>query len=131
MAPLIIHRKEYRTDSGGAGETRGGLGQVIEISSAINADMELLAAFDRVNYPARGRHGGSNGKNGAVRLLSGSKLAGKGTQTIKAGERLILHTPGGGGYGDPKQRDAAQVVADVANGLISEDAARTIYGHGD
>jgi N-methylhydantoinase B len=131
VAPLIIHRKEYRTDSGGAGETRGGLGQVIEISSAINADMELLAAFDRVNYPARGRHGGSNGKNGAVRLLSGSKLAGKGTQTIKAGERLILHTPGGGGYGDPKQRDAAQVVADVANGLISEDAARTIYGHGD
>ena len=131
VAPLIIHRKEYRTDSGGAGETRGGLGQVIEISSAINADMELLAAFDRVNYPARGRHGGSNGKNGAVQLLSGSKLAGKGTQTIKAGERLILHTPGGGGYGDPKQRDAAQVVADVANGLISEDAARTIYGHGD
>jgi N-methylhydantoinase B len=130
VAPLIVHRKEYLTDSGGAGETRGGLGQVIEISSAINADMELLAAFDRVNYPARGRHGGGNGNNGAVRLESGLEMAGKGTQTIKAGERLILHTPGGGGFGDPKDREAAQVAADVADGLVSEEAARSIYGQG-
>ncbi len=128
VAPLIVHRKEYRTDSAGAGATRGGLGQVIEISSAINADMELLAAFDRVTFPPRGRFGGANGENGSVRLASGQVLAGKGTQMINAGERVVLHTPGGAGYGDPKDRDPAKLAADVADGLVSAGAAKAVYG---
>jgi len=128
VAPLIVHRKEYRTDSGGAGQHRGGLGQVIEFGSAIGADIELLAAFDRVDFPARGAFGGHNGDKGLVRLASGKILAGKGTQTIPAGERVILHTPGGAGHGDPKDRDPALVAADVADGLVSAEAAKAEYG---
>jgi len=128
VAPLIVHRKEYRTDSAGAGATRGGLGQVIEITSAIDADMELLAAFERVIFPARGRMGGNNGEAGSVTLESGMKLAGKGTQMIEAGERVILHTPGGAGYGYAKNRDRSKVAADVADGLVTEEAAKTVYG---
>ncbi len=128
VAPLIVHRKEYRTDSAGAGATRGGLGQVIEISSAINADFELLATFDRCKFPARGRFGGKSGENGSTRLASGQELASKGTQMINAGERVIFHTPGGAGYGDPKDRDPAKVAADVADELISVKVAREVYG---
>ena len=130
VAPLVVHRKEYRKDSAGAGETRGGLGQVIEISSAIDADMELLAAFDRCTFPARGRFGGDNGENGSVTLASGGELASKGTQMINAGERVIIHTPGGAGFGDPKDRDPDRVAADVTDGLISEETARRVYGQG-
>ena len=130
VAPLVVHRKEYRRDSAGAGATRGGLGQVIEISSAIDADMELLAAFDRCTFPARGRFGGDNGENGSVTLASGGELASKGTQMINAGERVIIHTPGGAGFGDPKDRDPDRVAADVTDGLISEETARRVYGQG-
>ena len=120
VAPLIFHRKELRPDTGGAGEHRGGLGQVIEIESAIGADFELLSAFDRIDYPPRGRNGGGPGACGDIRLASGRRLRGKGTQTIKAGERLIIHTPGGGGFGDPAARCPKRVAKDLENGLVTQ-----------
>ena len=64
MTPLIFWRKEFRPDSGGAGRTRGGLGQIIEIESGIDEPFELLAAFDRIDHPARGRDGGGDGAAG-------------------------------------------------------------------
>ena len=54
-----------------------------------------------------------------------------GTQMIKAGERLLIHTPGGGGYGNPADRDPALVDADVARGLVSKQAAKEVYGRAD
>ena len=62
VAPLLFLKKEYSPGSAGKGKFRGGLGQVIEVTSAINEDMDLLASFDRIKYPARGRMGGENGK---------------------------------------------------------------------
>ena len=128
VAPLLFRRKEFRPDSGGAGRHRGGLGQVIEVESAIGADMELLAAFDRIDHPARGRQGGGSGAAGAVFLADGERLRGKGTQPIQAGARLMVHTPGGAGHGDPKMRDPASVAADLRAGLITEETARSVYG---
>ena len=90
VAPLIFRRKEYRPDSAGPGQHRGGVGQVIEIESAVGADFELLAAFDRIRYPPRGRQGGGEGKRGRVFLASGTELQGKGTQTVKAGDLAAL-----------------------------------------
>jgi N-methylhydantoinase B len=119
LCPLIFHKKELRPDSGGAGRYRGGHGQRIEISSAINADFELLAAFDRIKHPPRGRDGGSPGDRGSVALASGKVMAGKGVQIVPAGERLIIETPGGGGHGDPEARADKAVVDDLANGLIT------------
>ncbi len=127
VAPLVFWRKELRIDSAGAGEHRGGLGQVLEIESAIDADFELLAAFDRIEHPARGRQGGSSGSPGAVYLASGERLRGKGTQTIPAGARLVIHTPGGGGLGDPRARDPNKLRADIASDLVSPEAAGKDY----
>ncbi len=119
LCPLIFHTKELRTDSGGAGCFRGGLGQHLEISSAIEEDFELLAAFDRIEHPARGREGGSPGDCGYVGLASGKTMAGKGVQIVPAGERLVIKTPGGGGHGDPNSRDNTALKDDIAKGLVS------------
>ncbi len=121
---MVFWRKEMRPDSGGHGRWRGGLGQVIEIESAIGKDFELLASFDRVIHPSRGRYGDRSG----VRIASGAVLNGKGTQRIAAGERLVLHTPGGAGFGDPHERDPAAVAADVAAGRISPETAKAVHG---
>lgn len=131
VAPLIFWRKEYRPDSAGPGRQRGGLGQVLEIESAIGVDFEILAAFDRIDHPARGRDGGGAGEHGAVFLASGRRMAGKGTQTVAAGERLVIHTPGGGGLGDPVDRDRGRVESDVRDGLVSKSAAEKGYRFGN
>ncbi|MBI1779295.1 MAG: hydantoinase B/oxoprolinase family protein [Proteobacteria bacterium] len=126
--PLLFWRKELRPDSGGAGRTRGGHGQVMEIAHKDGLEFELLAAFDRIDHPPRGRDGGSNGRAGAVSLASGAKLKGKGTQTVPAGDRLLITTPGGAGLGDPRQRAKDLVAADRRDGLVSKKAATNDYG---
>ncbi|MGB7300307.1 MAG: hydantoinase B/oxoprolinase family protein, partial [Burkholderiaceae bacterium] len=92
ITPLIFWRKQFRPGSGGGGKTRGGLGQEIEVQSRIGASFELLAAYDRIDHPARGRDGGQAGSAGSVRLRSGVTLKGKGFLTVPAGDRLIVHT---------------------------------------
>ncbi len=118
ILPLIFWRKEFRPGSGGAGRQRGGLGQVMEIASRIGQPFELLAAFDRIKFPPRGALGGENGGAGGARLSGGEVLAGKGTQPIGADQRLILETPGGGGFGSPDERDAGLVERDRREGLV-------------
>jgi N-methylhydantoinase B len=78
--------------------------------------------------PARGRDGGRDGATGRVHLASGAELRAKGRQSVPAGERLVLEMPGGGGYGDPRERAPARVARDVRNGLVSRDAALRDYG---
>jgi N-methylhydantoinase B len=127
--PLIFWRKELRPDSGGAGRTRGGLGQSIEIECGIGTPFEILAAFDRIDHPPRGRDGGHDGAAGYVGLSSGAKLRGKGFQEIPVGDRLVALTPGGGGIGDPQQRARERVADDIANELVSATAARETYSY--
>jgi len=130
IAPVVIWCKEYRVDSGGPGRRRGGLGQVMEIGSTENAPFSVYAMFERIDHPARGRDGGHDGAPGRVSLASGRVLRGKGQQTVPPGERLRLELPGGGGFGDPRERDPKEVAADVRNGLVSVETAERIYGHG-
>jgi N-methylhydantoinase B len=128
LAPVVIWRKEYTTDSGGPGRFRGGTGQVMEITHVDKAPFAVGAMFDRVIHPARGRSGGANGGKGAFYLKNGQKLRGKGRQTVPPGETVVMAMPGGGGYGDPFERDPERVAADVLNGLVSLEAARRDYG---
>lgn len=128
ISPLIVWRKEYRQDSGGAGAYRGGLGQVMELSLLEDAPFAFSALFDRIDHPPRGRNGGTDGAGGTISLKSGMPLSGKGTQTIPSGERLVIEMPGGGGLGEAKTRNPAAVAADVRAGLISADAAKHQYG---
>ena len=102
IAPILYRRKEYRLGSGGDGRYRGGDGQIIEIEHAEGAPFAVFALFDRIEHPARGRHGGGDGAPGRVGLASGAPLKGKGKQIVPAGDRLILELPGGGGLGKPK-----------------------------
>ena len=119
VGPIIVWRKEIRPGSGGAGRFRGGLGQVIEIGPADGYLFEFSAMFDRVDNPARGRAGGSDGARGAVRLDDGTPFGSKGKQTVPAGRRLILELPGGGGFGDPAERDPAAAANDLAQGYVT------------
>ncbi len=100
-SPLVIWRKEYRPDSGGQGRFRGGDGQIIEIGHIEGAAFEVSKMFDRLQHPARGRHGGGDGAPGKVYLDTGEALRGKGREEVPAGTRIIFETPGGGGIGEP------------------------------
>jgi N-methylhydantoinase B len=128
IAPIVVWKKEYRTDSGGPGTYRGGTGQVMEISSSEQAPFAICATFDRILNPPRGRAGGGDGKTGNLFLASGARLRGKGTQAVPSGDRLMLEMPGGAGYGDPLVRDTAAVALDVRDGIVSRQAAEADYG---
>jgi len=118
IGPIIVWRKEIRENSGGAGKQRGGLGQVMEIGPADGYLFEFSAMFDRIANPARGRAGGGDGAPGRVYLDDGTEFAGKGKQTVPADRRLILELPGGGGFGDPADRDPDDVENDRAQGYV-------------
>ena len=105
IAPLIFTRKELLPGSGGRGRWRGGDGQAIEIAHAEGRPFAVLALFDRIHHPARGRAGGGPGAAGSIRLASGARLKGKGRQIVPAGDRLILELPAGGGLGRAEERE--------------------------
>src|SRR5262250_684639 len=123
ISPVLFRRREFREGSGGAGEFRGGLGQVIEIGGADGLPVSLLCNFERVKNPARGRRGGQHGAAGQVALLSGRPIRPKGRQTVPPGDFLRLELPGGGGHGAPRGRDPEAVAADVADGLVARERA--------
>ncbi len=126
-APIVIWRKEYRTDSGGAGRLRGGLGQTLEFAHAQGRAFAVSKMFDRIRHPARGRDGGAAGATGAVRLSDGTPLKGMGREIIPAGVRLVVETPGGAGIGDAGERARDLVEHDLRQGFISEAAAEKTY----
>ncbi|MEQ8483216.1 MAG: hydantoinase B/oxoprolinase family protein [Pseudomonadales bacterium] len=127
-SPLVFWRREYRTDSGGAGEHRGGLGQVIEVAHRHGAPFVVSKMFDRVQHAARGRQGGGDGACGRVYLDDGTALRGKGRDEVPAGAVLVMETPGGGGMGERSRRDVERIRSDLEAGLISPEAARSDYG---
>ncbi|WP_305983720.1 hydantoinase B/oxoprolinase family protein [Roseibium sp. MMSF_3544] len=129
VGPITVWRKDLREGSGGAGETRGGLGQVIEIEARAGYDFWFNAMFDRVDNPARGRDGGRPGAAGRVELTDGTPLKSKGRQKVRNGQRLRLSLPGGGGFGDPEKRDRSQVAADIEAGVVSPSRAAKDYGY--
>ena len=127
VAPIVFWTKELRPDSGGAGRTRGGTGQIMEIGAKGDLEFAVNAIFDRIANAPKGREGGLDGAPGVVALKGGNTLRTKGFQVIPDGDRLILKLPGGAGMGDPTMRDPASVARDVRDGLVSAANARTLY----
>ena len=129
VAPVLFSRRELRQDSGGAGQYRGGLGQFIELQSAVDEDFLVFLSVERVLNPAKGRHGGQAGAAGRIRIgKDGDDLPSKGEVRVKAGETLFFETPGGGGFGPPQDRSADNLQRDLKDGLISQTGAAAYRG---
>ncbi len=129
LTPLVQRRRELRTDSGGAGEYRGGLGQVVQVCRRGEHGWTVNANIDRIEHPAAGALGGLPGACGEFAdVATGHDLARKRLVRLAPQAQVRLCFPGGGGYGDPRKRPVERVFDDVVNGYISMDAAREHYG---
>ena len=126
--PALTECKELIADSGGAGKTRGGLGQRVVLRNLARQPMSIYLASERVRHPCFGVVGGQSGRAGQV-SKNGDPQFPKGKVVLKTGERLEVETPGGGGWGPASDRAAAAIEHDLAEGLITPAAARKTYGH--
>ncbi len=127
--PVRIERYHIRPDSEGAGRFRGGFGSVKDYHFL--ADVELQVPGDRVKLPPFGLFGGHNGTTTAyVRVRDDDEmpLRTKHAYPLSQGDTLSVRTSGGGGLGDPLQRDPEAVAGDVTNGYISAPHAASQYG---
>ena len=124
--PVIVRERSLRQDSGGAGAYRGGLGQTIRVTTRWELPVQVTIRPDRTKYPAAGLLGGEPG--GIGELLIDDLPIEPNPFTLKPGEVFTLNIPGGGGIGDPRQRDRASLRRDLELGLVSETAARDLYG---
>ena len=127
--PFMIETFSLRTDSGGPGQFRGGLG--LERRYLMLAPCRISTRFERTLCPAWGLNGGGDGAPGHVlieRADGTTQVALKEAVMLEAGDRVRIRTGGGGGYGDPRRRDRDRIRNDVMRGYVSPDAARDIYG---
>ena len=128
VSPLVVWRKELRTDSGGAGRFRGGLGQECEIEVRSPGPVRLSLLSDRRDHPAEGLLGGGPGAPAVIEFDDGTRPHPKSRTTAAPGARVRLLYAGGVGYGDPRGRDPAALREDVRNGYVSPAASRALYG---
>mgnify|MGYP002620746748 CR=1 FL=1 len=122
IAPLRFHHKRLRPDSGGPGKHRGGLGQEILIESRSETPIAVSFLAERTIIPAFGIEGGKPGATGALRI-NGEAVDPKRQYVLRYGDTVSLATPGGGGHGDPRERDPAALAADLEAGYVTSDAA--------
>jgi N-methylhydantoinase B len=128
LTPLVQHLRELRTDSGGPGTYRGGLGQWTEVSYRGEASWGVSALCDRTRFPATGLDGGESGTFGEFLVNNAIRPQPKAFIPLVPGDRVQLNPPGGGGYGDPFRRSLELVLNDVINGYVSLEAAEREYG---
>lgn len=130
-APIRMNRVALREDSGGAGAYRGGLG-VIREYEALADSISYSHRGERHFHPAQGLEGGLPGAtavsfiqraNGACEAIR-SKIV----TVLNRGDRVVVETAGGGGYGKPGERDRALVEEDRRNGKVSAAGARLYRG---
>jgi len=128
LTPLVQYRRELRTDSGGPGLHRGGLGQWTEVGYRGDASWAVSAMIDRTRFPAAGLKDGKPGALGEFLVNGASRPRPKALITLAPDARVQLNLPGGGGYGNPFQRPVELVLNDVVNGYVSLEAAERAYG---
>jgi N-methylhydantoinase B len=126
--PLVMHRKELVTDSGGAGRFRGGLAQAAEVSYRGQGRWGVSTLIERTRFPGAGLAGGRPGSLGSFHLDSGAQPPAKRLVPLPTGARVHLVLPGGGGYGEPAGRDREAILRDVVDGYVSIEAAAREYG---
>ena len=126
QAPLLQQYRYLRTDSAGPGKFRGGLGQNTTFGHLGHKEWSVSGMVDRTQHPPHGLEGGSSGTAGAFQL-NGEDVPPKTIMWMEPDATISMNPPGGGGYGNPLDRDPAQVLNDVVNGYVSIEAARDAY----
>jgi N-methylhydantoinase B len=141
IAPIEIIESEFSTrlrrfelipDSGGAGRYRGGLGFVREYE-LLDHEARFSLRSTKHTVAPKGIEGGFDGKKGRCTLNPGTDKARVipsrySDHMLHPGDVVSLETPGGGGLGNPLERDPVRVLNDVRDGYITPDKARQIYG---
>jgi N-methylhydantoinase B len=126
-----IDAKQFKQDSGGVGMFRGGLGIEKFYSFPSAQELNLNVNIERTGCPPWGLSGGGDGKPAYGELIKEDgtrKVLKKHDLPLARGDVFWLISGGGGGYGDPKQRDVVAVLSDVADGYVSRDSARDDFG---
>jgi N-methylhydantoinase B len=132
-ASVLIREYALSVDSGGPGKYRGGCGCILELEVLVPDCVMIARGQERHRFRPWGLMGGScGGKAAAFMAGAGStELVDIGkvdSLRLSAGDIVRIVTSGGGGYGDPFEREAERVLADVLDGLVSLDAAEADYG---
>ncbi|MDQ3702789.1 MAG: hydantoinase B/oxoprolinase family protein [Chloroflexota bacterium] len=132
-SPLMFVKRELRTDSGGPGTHRGGLGHWLLVQGVrAGKSYRLSPFFDRTANPARGYAGGLPGAPGVYSLEPPAAPAApphpKATVWVGPETTIVMGLPGGGGFGDPLARDPEAVRADVQDEYVSPARAAADYG---
>ena len=135
-APVLVIEKALRTDSGGAGRHRGGLGQRVRLRKLKDDGQSTLTSVypEGVGLSIAGLFGGEAGRSAVGRVVdeNGALLRDCGTgqlvELTSSGEIVEIDYPGGAGFGAPRERDRHAVQDDVVNGYVSAEAARRDYG---
>jgi N-methylhydantoinase B len=117
-SPLFFHYKRMRPNSGGAGRFRGGMGQDVLIESQSPRPIVVSFMAERTTFPAPGLAGGGAGGRGDVRV-NGRRVDNRKQHVLERGDRVLVRTPGGGGYGPPRARDPKLSARDRAMGYAS------------
>jgi N-methylhydantoinase B len=130
--PLIVEERSLVTDSGGPGKQRGGLGRkmVIRVPDDDTAPLPpvtIAVQAGRFRYPPEGIFGGKDGARARF-LINDAPADPSGLTFANPGDRVAFYSAGGGGFGDPFERDPAAVASDVHNGYVSIGNARKDYG---
>jgi N-methylhydantoinase B len=124
-SPLFFHYKRMRAGSGGGGRYRGGLGQDILIESRSPRPIVLSVMAERTRYPAPGLAGGGDGGRGDVRI-NGKRVDNRKQYVLERGDRVLVSTPGGGGYGPAGRRDRSLTERDRELGYVAKRPGRRV-----
>jgi N-methylhydantoinase B len=130
--PVLVERYSLRQDSAGAGRNRGGLGAEMVVQAL--SPFAVTTRIDRVHCKPWGLHGGKDAMGNGIGIrrkgewdtdMPNAKIFGV---RLKAGDAYLMQSGGGGGFGNPLERDPQQVAHDVREGYVSRDAAHRDYG---
>jgi N-methylhydantoinase B len=130
--PFRVRRYALRANSGGPGRFRGGLGIELELE-LLRGEAVASVVADRTRQGPRGAQGGRDGSPASFSFLCGGKLhvpsfGGKDQDVrLYPGDRIIIETPGGGGWGHPTERSVASVTADIARGYYDRATAEAFF----
>ncbi|TVR85454.1 MAG: hydantoinase B/oxoprolinase family protein [Trueperaceae bacterium] len=128
-APIRFHRKALRLDTGAPGRHRGGVGQSIVFEHVGAEAMTFSLTPDRITTSPQGLAGGHHAARGTVRI-NGEAVYRFPAITLRPGDVVSLDIAGGGGFGDPAERQPDRIERDIADGLVTREAARRDYGFG-